>query len=256
MGFTDWSFNSAPSVNQRQRSTGSGFNNWNSSPAETSYDSGWGNNNSITDGFQNEDWSVDSWRHTSPDTSGTKNPQNDPERTQRIAYLEDQLYYLRDDVRTGDEKVDAVKSKLTELRYKLEETKSSAYEAREGHLRLGNEKAGLEGKQLGNKRRIRELQQELQGCTDEWRTREILSELNQRQDARWTISDQIMTKTDRYRDTTSKMHELERRVQELDYEIEQQVNNVENARKERRQKKEKLDEYERELDRLKGNSFW
>lgn len=142
------------------------------------------------------------------------------------------------------------------MRDKLRETTGSASEARADHLRLGNEKAGLEGKQLGNKRRISELRAELEHCNDSWRAREIIQEIDQRNDARYTIADQISTKTDRYRDRTSKMHELERRITELDWEIESASGDVERAREERRQKKEKLDEYQCELDNLKSNSFW
>lgn len=100
MGFTDWNYTNTPSI-QTQRQNSGGFADWGNAtdaPAETSYDSSW-NNDTITDNFANEDWSADSWRHDLPDHSGTKNPQNDPERVRRIEYLENQLYYLRDDVK-------------------------------------------------------------------------------------------------------------------------------------------------------------
>lgn len=259
MGFTSWNYDNTSSVN-RQQQANRGFANWSNTdaaPAETSYDSGWNSNqNTITDSFANEDWSTGSWRHEFPDNSGTKNPQNDPERIRRIEYLENQLYTLRDAVKNGDWKVDTARERVSDLQYQLRDTREQAREARAGHLASGKKKAGLEGDQIGNKEHIARLQYELQQRPGDSRTREILSELDRRGEMRYRIADDIADVSDRYREVTYKMHELERKVETLDRELTNATEEVERKREERRMKKEQLDEYQRELDGLKSNSFW
>ena len=260
MGFTSWNYDNPPSANRPQQAN-RGFANWTNTeaaPAETSYDSGWNSNKSttITDSFANEDWSTGSWRHEFPDHSGTKNPQNDPERIRRIEYLENQLYNLRDAVKNGDWKVDSAREKVTDLQERLRETREQAREARAGHLASGKKKAGLEGDQIGNKEHIARLRYELQHCRDDYRSREIVAELDRRGELRYQLADQISDVSDRYREVTYKMHELERKVESLDRELTTATEDVERKREERRMKKEQLDEYQRELDGLKSNSFW
>lgn len=252
MAFDSWA-NVSTSTNRPKTS---GFDAWGSPKSNTSSDSSWSTSSTSQDNFfgGSEDWSTGSWRQNDSllDHSGTKNPQNDPERIQRVEYLENELYGLRERVRDGDQTVDEAKRKLEELRAELSRTRASASEARASYNRLGNEVAGLKGKQAGNKMTIRDLRDRLSYTTDAWSIREIKAEIAEREGNRWPIADEISNKSDEYDRVKWKMHECEDKVRELEYTIQTAVNNVEEARVERRQRKEKLAEYSGELERLKS----
>jgi chromosome segregation ATPase len=212
----------------------------------------WGSNagNVSSSGF--EDWGSGSWRHKFPDHSGTKNPGSDPERIARIEHLENQIYNLADAVRNCDYKVDQAQERVRSLKEQLSSTKEKAYNARQRHLELGNKKAGLEGKQLGNKEQISNLRERLRYTTDTWAINDIKREIEQRENARWTIADEISNTTDAYRSATETMQQADNRIQELGYTLETATENVWNAKEECNMKKEKLSAYRSELSRLKS----
>lgn len=199
-----------------------------------------------------EDWGSSSWRHRFPDNSGTKDPRTDPERVQRIAYLEQQIYQMEDQVRQADYNLDQAKRRVDELKNDLSRTRDEAYRAREQHLEYGKQVAGLQGKQAGNKERIRVLEERLRYATDTWTINDIKNELNQRQNDRWTIADEISRATDAYRSATDRMNTLERRTNELSRELDSASDNVWRVQDDNKLKKERLAAFKSELSSLKG----
>lgn len=199
-----------------------------------------------------EDWGSSSWRHRFPDNSGTKDPRTDPERVQRIAYLEREVYQMEDAVRQADYNLDQAKRRVDELKNELSRTRDEAYRAREQHLELGKKVAGLQGKQAGNKERIRVLEEKLRYATDTWTINDIKNELAQRQNDRWTIADEISRTTDAYRSATDRMNTLESRTNELSRELDSANDNVWRVQDDNRAKKERLAEFKAELSRLKN----
>lgn len=212
----------------------------------------WGSSSGTvsTSGF--EDWSSGSWRQRFPDNSGTKNPQTDPEKTQRIAYLEQQISQMEETVRNSDARVDQAKNRVDQLKNQLSNTRDRAYNARERHLELGKKVAGLQGKQLANKEHIARLEERLANCHDTWTINDIKSELSRRQDARWTIADEISRATDAYNNATDNMNSLENKVSELERNVDQASNHVYECQENARLKKERLAEFRSELSNLKG----
>lgn len=194
------------------------------------------------------------WGKKFPDdtNTGTENPKTNPEKTQRIQYLEHKIDQLKDKVRYADTKVYEAKEKVSNLENKLSQAKDKAYNYREQHLSLGRKMKGLEGKRDGNKAEIRRLKERLRDCRDTWTRNDIQNEINQRENARWTIADELSNVTDRYRDATEKMYEWENRVDRVSNELDNARENVWTVRDNLRLRKEQLADHQRELSSLKG----
>ena len=150
-----------------------------------SFTSSFGSSQTVT-GFGFGDWG-----NKLPDdtNTGTENPKTNPEKTQRIQYLENKIYQLKETVRNADTKVYNAEQKVSNLQSKLSSAKEKAYNYREKHLSLGRKVEGLKGKRDGNKQRIRELDQRIANCRDAWTCNELKAEREQRNNARWTIAD-------------------------------------------------------------------
>jgi len=214
--------------------------------------SSWGSNAGTVSSSGFEDWSSGGWRNRFPDNSGTKTPQTDPERIARIQHLENQIYNLAETVRDCDSKVDAAKQRLYDLKEKLSRTRDRAYQARERHLALGNKKAGLEGKIAGNKNRIRELRDRLNYTRDAYTIGDIKREIENRENNRWTLSDQLSNVTDAYYTATERMNSAENRINELERSVDSANEHVYTCREDCNLKKEKLAEFRNELSRLRS----
>lgn len=184
--------------------------------------------------------------------SGTENPKTNPEKVQRIAYLENKVYQLRDMVKNASYTVDQAVNKVDSLKNELSQTKNDAYNYREKSLKYGREKAGLEGKIAGNKQRIYELEQRLPHANDTWTINEIKNEISQRQDARWTLSSELSNVTSAYYSATESMHSADNKVRDLEYQLGQAQNNVYTVREDMRLRKEQLQQHESELSQLKN----
>lgn len=192
------------------------------------------------------------WQNRFPDHSGTENPKNDVEKIQRIRHLEQKIYELNEQVRNSDYKLDQAKNRVDTLRDNLSYAKDSAYNSRQRHLELGRKKAGLEGKIAGNKQHLRELKDRLEWTNDEWTKRDIKQEISRRENLRWELDSQLSDTTSSYYEATERMHEQERKVSQLETSLDQAINNVDRCREDSRLKKEKLEDYRRELSNLKG----
>jgi chromosome segregation ATPase len=197
------------------------------------------------------------WGNRFPDdtNTGTENPKTDPEKVQRIQYLENKVYQLKEMVRNADTKVYNAKQKVSDLESKLSQAKENAYNYREKHLSLGRKKAGLEGKRDGNKQKIRDLNERLRHTSDTWTINEIKAEINQRENARWTIADQISNTTDQYYNATEKMNEWDNRVQSTSNTLENARENVWTVKENLRARKEQLAHHQQELSSLKGGGW-
>jgi chromosome segregation ATPase len=111
---------------------------------------------------------------------------------------------------------------------------------------------GLEGKRDGNKQRIRELNARLRDCRDTWTINDLKAEIAQRENARWTIADQLSNTTDRYRDATEKMHEWDNRVSATSNQLDNARDNVWTVKENLVARKEQLAHHQQELSSLKG----
>ena len=194
------------------------------------------------------------WGNRFPDdtNTGTENPKTNPEKVQRIQYLENKVYELKEMVRNADTKVYNAKEKVSNLESKLSRAKENAYNYREKHLQLGRKMKGLEGKRDGNKHKLRALKERLRSCTDTWTINDIKAEINQRENARWTIADQLSNTTDQYRSATEKMYEWENRVESTSNSLSNARDNVWTVKENLVARKEQLAHHQQELSSLKG----
>lgn len=196
--------------------------------------------------------SYSEWENRFPDHSGTENPRNNPERTQRIQYLENQIYNLQQEQKQCDYKHTQAQKKVTNLQYKLEDARSKGSEARAKSHEWSNELGRREGRQLANKERLTEIDSLLRYTNDEWSRRELIRERGQRTDARWELANKVSEATDKYRDWTAKMHKWESKTTEYEWDLSDAQYAVTDAVEVCRLKKQKLEEFQGELSSLNG----
>lgn len=185
--------------------------------------------------------------------TGTENPKTNPERTQRIQYLENKVYQLKDIVRSADAQLNAAENKVNELSNQLSSAKERAYSSRQKHLELGNKKAGLEGQIAGNKQKIRDLEERLRDTTDTWTANDLRSQLEQRQNNRWALADQLSSTTNAYYSATESMHAADNEVSQLSNSLSSAKDNIWTVKENARARQEQLTAHVNELNNLKNS---
>lgn len=189
-----------------------------------------------------------SWENRFPEDTrtGTENPSNDAEKTQRIAYLENKIYELKELVRGCDAAVDEAKGNVDRLENLVRDLTYKINEAEGRHNRLNSEQGGLEGKQAGVRARREAIE-----STPNWRRNDsLVREWESLDTQRWNILDELGRVTDAKGRAWDQLNDLKSSQQQAEWDLSSARDTVNTRQDDWVARKEQLSELENELNWL------